>query len=108
MSDLVQIIASESEFETLMQSGVVLVDFFAQWCGPCKRQVPILEMVAADVAGKAKVVKVDTDALSGLAQRFDISSIPTLIVFKNGQVVNRFIGLQQSDTLKNTLLKAAQ
>ena len=104
MSDLVQIIASESEFDTVTQSGVVLVDFFAPWCGPCKRQTPILEDVAAAVAGKAKVVKVDTDALSGLAQKFAIDSIPTLIVFKNGQVVERFVGLQDVATLQNVLL----
>ena len=108
MSDLVQIITSESEFDSLTQSGVVLVDFFATWCGPCKRQAPILEDVAAAVAGKAKVAKADTEELGGAAQKFDITSIPTLIVFKNGQVVDRFVGLQQAATLQNALLKAVQ
>ena len=65
--------------------------------------MPILEDVAAAVAGKAKVVKVDTDALGGLAQRFDISSIPTLIVFKDGQKVNHFLGLQDAATLLKAL-----
>jgi len=108
MSDLVQTITSESGFDAVTQSGVTLVDFFATWCGPCKRQSPILDEVAAAVAGKATVIKVDTDALNGLAQKYRIESIPTLIVFKNGQVVERFVGLQQVVTLQNALQKAAQ
>jgi len=108
MSDLVSIITSESEFDSVTQSGVVLIDFFTTWCGPCKRQAPILEDVAAAVVGKAKVAKVDTEALGGIARKFDITSIPTLIVFKNGQAIDRFVGLQQATTLQNALLKAAQ
>ena len=106
MSDHVQTITSESEFDSVTQSGVVLVDFFAPWCGPCKRLAPILEEIAA--AGTGKIAKVDIDVLGTLAQKFSVDSVPTLIVFKDGQVTQRFVGLQQADTLKNALLKAAQ
>jgi len=102
----VQIISSESEFDTITQSGVILVDFFAPWCGPCKRLAPILEEIAA--AGTGKIAKVDIDALGALARRFNVDSVPTLIVFKDGQVAERLVGLQQAETLKNALLKAAQ
>ena len=108
MSDLVQTITSEGDFDTVTQSGVTLVDFFAPWCGPCKRQAPILDEVAAAVAGQARIVKVNTEDLGGLAQKFRVESIPTLIVFKDGQVAERFNGLQQANILKNALLKAAQ
>lgn len=106
MSEFVQEIRSEAEFQTAVESGVVLVDFFATWCGPCKMQAPILEDVAKAVHGKAKVIKVDTDQLSGLAQQYNVSSIPTLVVLKNGQTVDRFTGLQQAETLKTTVENA--
>ena len=65
----------------------VLVDFFATWCGPCKMLAPTLDQVAAEVAGRAKVVKVDIDASPDLAQRFGVMSVPTLAVFKGGKLV---------------------
>ena len=106
MSGLVQVIASESEFDTVTSSGVVLVDFFAPWCGPCKRLAPILEEIAA--AGAGKIAKVDIDTFGALARKFNVESVPTLIVFKDGQVAERLIGLQQAETLKNALQKASQ
>ena len=107
MSELIKEITSETEFSAAIRSGAVLVDFFAPWCGPCKMQGPILEQVAADMGGKATIIKVDTDKNGDLAQKFEVSSIPTLILFKDGQAIDRLVGLQQAATLKTALENAA-
>ena len=70
----------------------VLVDFWAEWCGPCKMIAPILDEVAGEQQGKVKVMKVNVDEQPDLARRFDVMSIPTLIVFKDGQPVKRMVG----------------
>jgi len=106
MSELVALIETESEFQTVMQSGVVLVDFFATWCGPCRMQTPILDQVAAAVGGKAKIVKVDTDKLPSVAGKFNVSSIPTLVILKDGRQVDRFVGLQQAPALQTAIERA--
>ena len=108
MSELVKVIETIETFDTLTQSGMVLVDFFATWCRPCRMQGPILEQLAPAVAGKATLVKVDTDKLPTLAQKFDVASIPTLVLLKNGQVVERFVGLQQASTLQDAIESATR
>jgi len=105
MSELIQVVGS-NDFDSATQSGVVLVDFFATWCRPCKMQLPILEQIAPDFEGRAKIVKVDTDQAQDVAVRFGIQSIPTLILLKNGEKVAQFVGMQQADTLKTALEKA--
>lgn len=94
-------IISSAEFASeVEQSDVpVLVDFFATWCGPCKMLAPTLEDVAGEVAGRAKVVKVDIDASPDLAQRFGVMSVPTLMVFRGGQVANQAVGVQPKPAL---------
>ena len=84
---------NESEFdrEVLQDSGTVLVDFWATWCGPCRMLAPVLESLSD--RDDFKIVKVDVDAEPALAMQFGIESIPTLLVFRNGQLVNRSIGL---------------
>ncbi len=72
----------------------VLVDFFAVWCGPCKRIAPVLEEVAQEVAGRVKVCKVDIDQSPEIASRYGVMSVPTLILFEKGQVKNQMIGAQ--------------
>jgi len=101
----IQVVGSD-DFAAITQSGVVLVDFFAPWCGPCRRQTPILEQIAPDFEGRAKIIKVDTDKAQDIAVKFGIQSIPTLIILKNGANVEQFVGVQPAETLKTALERA--
>ncbi|MFG6396829.1 MAG: thioredoxin [Muribaculaceae bacterium] len=94
--------------EMIAQSKPTLVDFFATWCGPCKMQAPILEDVKQRVGEKANVVKIDIDKNSALAARYHVQSIPTLILFRNGEPVWRAVGLQQADLLESKLNEQMQ
>lgn len=89
----------ESNFDAQIQTGVVLVDFWATWCGPCKVQGPIVQQVADQIGGKAKVAKLDVDAAPKVAQQFNVHGIPTLIVFKDGKPVKQFVGVTKADKL---------
>ncbi len=93
---------TEANFKDAVANGVTLVDFWAEWCGPCKMIAPVLDEIAGDYAGKAAVAKLNIDEAPGLAQQFSVSSIPTLLVMKDGEEVKRFIGV----TAKAELTKA--
>jgi thioredoxin 1 len=80
------------EAEVLKASGPVLVDFFAEWCGPCKAMAPALDAVAAEMAGKIKVVKVDVDENPGITGTYRIQAMPTLMIFKDGKVAAQNVG----------------
>jgi len=90
-------------FNETIASGTVLVDFWAPWCGPCKMQTPILEKVADKIGDKAIIAKVNVDEVPTLAAQFGVRSIPTLILFKDGQKVKDFIGVQQEAALVDLL-----
>ena len=80
------------EDEVLKSSEPVLVDFFAEWCGPCKAMAPALEQVAGEMAGKLKVVKIDVDVSPEIAQKYRVQAMPTLMIFKDGEVADHHVG----------------
>ena len=88
------------EEEVLKSEIPVLVDFFATWCGPCKMLTPILSELADENKDNLKVVKVNVDEQKELAIKYDISSIPTLILFKNGNIINRVVGFHSKEELE--------
>lgn len=95
---------TDGNFEHEVRSGVVLVDFHANWCGPCRMLAPVLEQVAGEVHGKATVGKVDIDSEPKTATHFQITSVPTMILFKNGKEVSRLVGLKNADAIKEFIL----
>ena len=91
------------EAEVLKSDVPVLVDFWAEWCMPCRMLTPTIEKIAKDYAGKVKVGKVDTDANREVAMKYGINAIPTVILFKDGQVAQKFVGLRQEKDFREAL-----
>lgn len=89
--------------EVLKNGQIVLVDFYADWCGPCKMMAPIVEKIAEDFLGKVKVCKINIDEANEIAEKYGIMSIPTFIVFKNGKIENTVIGMQSEQELKQII-----
>ena len=98
-----QIVDQSTFNELLSQEKPVLVDFFAEWCGPCRMLAPVLEKLSSQYEENTKIVKVDIDEESELAHQFKVQSIPTLILFKNGQEAERVVGFQSEEDLKNLI-----
>ena len=90
-------IIEEKDFQNEIKEGVCLVDFFASWCGPCRIMANILEDIANQLEGKANVFKVDVDNAENVARSFGIMSIPTLIIFKDGQLQEKHVGIWQKE-----------
>lgn len=97
-------IINSEEFVEETKEGIVLVDFFANWCGPCRMLSPVLEEVEEDVEG-IRVVKIDTDENGPLAMKYGVQSIPNVIVFKDGVAVDRMIGFQSKEDIMETIEK---
>lgn len=89
--------------EVLEYKGVVLVDFWAPWCGPCRMLGPVIEELAKEYEGKAKICKINTDDAAAVSEKYRISSIPTIIIFKDGQPISQLVGLQSKEELKKQL-----
>ena len=104
---VVELTDANFEAEVTNADTPVLVDFWAEWCMPCKMLAPVVEELAEEFSGRVKVCKLDTDAARDTAMKFSISAIPTLILFKGGQVEKKFVGLQQKAELKAALDEVA-
>ena len=91
------------ETEVLKSELPVLVDFWASWCGPCKMLAPVLESVQDEIGEKAKIYKLDVDEGMEVAKRFGIMSVPTMIIFKNGEEVERLVGLRSKSEIISTI-----
>lgn len=92
-----------ANFEATVASGVAVVDFWAPWCGPCRMVAPIIEELAQEYDGKAKVCKVNTDEEQDLAVKFGIRSIPTILFLKDGKVVDQMVGAAAKQTFKQKI-----
>jgi thioredoxin 1 len=98
------IVATDANFDELIKSDQpVLVDFWAEWCGPCKMIGPIVEELAGEFEGQAVIAKMDVDSNPGISMRFGIRSIPTLMVFKNGEMVDKQVGLVPKHVLSQKI-----
>lgn len=102
---MAEVFFTDNTFQTdVIKSSVpVMVDFYADWCGPCRMLGPVIEELAEEYEGKIKVGKVNVDENPEISQTFGIQSIPTILFFKEGKVVDKTVGVQSKDTLQNKL-----
>lgn len=97
------VVVTKDNFNATVGEGVSLLDFWAPWCGPCKMQLPIVDELSGDLQGKATIAKVNVDEEPELASQFGVMSIPTLILFKDGQPVDKMVGLQSKAALQSKI-----
>ena len=105
MSNAIEVNKSNFEQEVLKASTPVLVDFWATWCGPCRKLGPVLDEIAGEYSEKVKVVKVNTDDNTEVAKQYQISGLPSILVFKDGEAVERMVGLMPKSTIIGNIEK---
>lgn len=98
--------ATDETFEQDISSGVVIVDFYADWCGPCRMLSPVIESVAEEMGDKASFKKLDIDSNQKVAGKYQVTSVPTLILYKDGKEVNRIVGLRDANAIKQFISTA--
>jgi len=96
-------IVDNNEFKSEIENGITVVDFFATWCGPCKMLAPVLEGLSSDMEGKAKFIKVDIDQSLDLASQYQISSVPTMVIFKDGEKVEQLVGFLPKEKIQQAI-----
>jgi thioredoxin 1 len=97
---------TDKNFQNQTKGKVLLVDFWAAWCAPCRMMAPVLNEIAGELNGKAHIGKVNVEQYQSLAQKFKVRGIPTMILFKDGKEVNRFVGVKSKDVLLKSLKSA--
>lgn len=105
MSNAIEVNEANFEQEVLKASTPVLVDFWATWCGPCRKIGPVLDEIAGEYSEKVKVVKVNTDENAEVAKQYQISGLPSILVFKDGEAVERMVGLMPKSTIIGNIEK---
>lgn len=97
---------SDDNFNDTISKGITLVDFYADWCGPCKRIAPVIEELAGELHGKATIAKLDVEKAQQTTASFQVMSIPTIILFKDGKEIKRIVGLTDKENLKRLIAAA--
>lgn len=105
MTNIEEILGLDEFRKVIKENALVLADFYASWCAPCKMQTPIIAEFQSEMSGKLKVIKIDVDQNPELASKFNVQSIPTLLLFKSGQLKEKTVGLTAKATLSEMLIK---